>query len=110
LPELCHQKEHSKHHSSEFYSGRILLGCDWNYRKLYHLVNGHETLTKSTLLTEEYLYSQWLENNDMETVVPLFALDESGNLFWFTADEALQPKAGWKLFSLSAPTEELAAG
>lgn len=30
----------------------------------------------------------------METIVPLFALDESGNLFWFTADEALQPKAG----------------
>jgi hypothetical protein len=46
----------------------------------------------------------------MDTIVPLFALDESGNLFWFTADEALQPKAGWKLFSLSAPTEELAAG
>ncbi len=110
LPELYHQKEHSKHHASELYSGRVVLGSDWSYQKLYRLVNGHETLTKSTLLTEEYLYSQWLENNDMETVVPLFALDESGNLFWFTADEALQPKPGWKLFSLSAPTEELAAG
>jgi hypothetical protein len=110
LPELHHQKEHSKHHAGELYSGRVLLGNDWNYRKLYRLVNGHETLTKSTLLTEAYVYSQWLENNDLDTTVPLFALDESGNLFWFTSDDELQPKPGWKLFSLAAPVEETVTG
>jgi CPA1 family monovalent cation:H+ antiporter len=81
----------------------VLLGAQWHYRELYDWIVGDKAQIKSSQLSEQYNYEQWQENNDAENTVMLFAIDENGNLFWFTADTNLPPKLGWKLFVLSVP-------
>lgn len=104
------KKAHSKYRASEFYAGRVLMGADWSYRKLYSLLYRYEAQIKNTQLSEEYSFSQWQEDNDSQRTVPLFVTDNNDGLFWFTEDTELEPQAGWKVFALSIPLEEQPQG
>jgi NhaP-type Na+/H+ or K+/H+ antiporter len=107
LPGGQDQKEHSKYRASDVYSGRVLLGSNWSYRKLYSLIFRYDAQVKSTQLSDAYPYSQWQQdNNDTETV-PLFALDENESFFWFTKEDAIEPKPGWTIYALATPSEKL---
>lgn len=106
LPTAEGQRNSSKHRASELYAGRVLLNSNWSYRKLYSLIFRHDAQVKKTQLREAYEYSQWLEDNDPEETVPLFAMDENENFYWFTEDDELEPQAGWTIFSLAKPSAE----
>jgi CPA1 family monovalent cation:H+ antiporter len=106
LPDILDQKTHSKHRASELYKGRVLLGPEWDYRKLYNLIYRHDAQIKKTLLSESYQFTQWQQDKDPDKTVPIFALDENSNFFWFTEDNVLDPQPGWTLYSLSVPSEE----
>jgi NhaP-type Na+/H+ or K+/H+ antiporter len=107
LPGGQDQKEHRKYHASDVYAGRVLLGSNWSYRKLYSLIFRYDAQVKSTQLSDAYPYSQWQQdNNDTETV-PLFALDENESFFWFTKEDAIEPKPGWTIYALATPNEKL---
>lgn len=105
LPGAQQQKNHAKHRTSEQYAGRVLLGDQWSYRKLYSLIYRHEAQVKNTQLSEAYGYAQWQEDNAEETTVALFALDENDTLYWFTEDQPVNPQAGWTLYALAVPSE-----
>lgn len=109
LPSLQNKKPHSKYYASELYAGRVLLGNDWTFGKLYMLLTRHDAQIKKTQLSETYPFSQWLEDNNPEEAVPIFGLDENKNLYWFTEGDKLEPQAGWTIYALAKPTEEVSA-
>ncbi|MFT4615521.1 MAG: NhaP-type Na+/H+ or K+/H+ antiporter [Bacteroidia bacterium] len=105
LPGVQDQRAHSKHRAGEQYAGRVLLDSQWSYRKLYRLIFRYDAQIKQTQLSEAYQYTQWQDNNDPEEAVPLFALDESELLHWFTEDDELEPQPGWTIYALAKPAE-----
>lgn len=105
LPSAQDQKAHSKYRASEIYGGRMLFGPDWSYRKLYSLIARHDAQIKKTLLSDSYSFTQWQEDNDEGQAVPIFTIDENAVLSWYTGDGELEPKAGWKIYALSVPSE-----
>ena len=106
LPGLDDKKSHSKHRANEFYAGRVLLGHEWYYRKLYSLIYRYDAQIKKTQLSEAYEFGQWQLDNDGEKTVPIFAKDENDSLYWFTGDDNLEPKSGWTIYALSVPAED----
>lgn len=106
LPGLEDQKSHSKHRANEFYAGRVLLGLEWYYRKLYSLIYRYDAQIKNTHLSDAYEFSEWRRDNDEEKTVPIFAKDESDSLYWFTADDDLEPKPGWTIYALSVAAQD----
>lgn len=108
LPSLQNKKLHSKYHASELYAGRVLLGNDWTFGKLYMLLTRYDAQIKKTLLSDAYPFTQWQENNNPDETVPLFGLDENHNLHWFTEGETLEPHSGWTIYALAKPTDDAA--
>ena len=90
---------HDKHRVSEFYRGHILFSNDVTYQKLYRIVLQDDQV-KNTALSDTYRYEQWLVDNS-ELAIPLFALDTSNRLHWFTSEKEFTPQPGWRLFSLN---------
>lgn len=106
LPSLEDHKTQSKHRANEFYAGRMLLGSEWHYRKLYSLIYRYDAQIKNTQLSEAYQFSHWQADNNTEKTAAIFAQDEAGNLNFFTDDQSVEPKPGWTIFTLSVPVEE----
>lgn len=106
LPGLDDQRSSSKHKANEFYAGRVLLGIKWYYRKLYSLIYRYDAQIKNTQLSDAYEFSKWRRDNDEEKTVPIFAKDESDSLYWFTADDDLEPKPGWTIYALSVAAQD----
>ena len=59
---------------------------------------------RTTGLTEEYGYNEYLATSEEKGAIPLFAIDNRQHLKVFTGDDSLSPRAGWKIISLSAET------
>ena len=64
---------------------------------------------KTTVLTEEFTYEDYQQQPRGERV-PLIAIDALGDIKVFTADPDFQPKAGWKIISLSEQTQPVVNG
>ena len=101
LPGVEDQRSHNKHRTGEQYAGRVLLDAQWNYRKLYSLMFQHDAQIKKTQLSEAYQFAQWRNDNSSDDAVPIFAVDQNDQLYWFTQDEALEAKPGWTIYALS---------
>ena len=94
----------SKHVTSEKHRGKILLGMDHNYSKLAHLI-AQGAQAKSTMLTNEFTFDNWLNHTSNAHSIPLFVLDTRGNIHWFSEDTGVSPKNGWQLYSLVPDTK-----
>lgn len=88
--------------------GRELFGKDISYGKLASLLaNGGQI--KSTNMTEEFGFVQWLAHENNNRNIPIFAVDDKDNLHWFAEGPKLILKSGWKLFSLEPADEKAEA-
>jgi len=85
-----------------------LLDAQWSYRKLYRLIFRYDAQIKQTQLSETYQYAQWLQDNNPEETVALFAVDENEQLYWFTQDEELEVQPGWTIYALAKPNRDSA--
>jgi hypothetical protein len=85
-------------------SGRILFGPSMTYPRLESLVEAGATV-KRTPITDEFTYGQFCELYG-ESAVPLFLVDESGEILPITGDAAPDPKPGQTLISLISPRRD----
>lgn len=88
-------------------SGRILFGSAMTYQRLQSLFDGGATV-KRTPLTAEFTYDDFRELYG-DQAVPLFVIDETGQVQPVSADIALAPMAGQTLISLVAKDTEKSA-
>ncbi len=109
LPSALANKPQYKYGSNENYVGRILLGSSGTYHKLYNWVYQYKAEIKSTTISEAYPYSQWLEDNDPSSTLPVFSINESGELYWITEGDNKEPGPGWKIFALAKPSARTSA-
>src|SRR3990172_1435078 len=96
--ERAETKEVPKH-----LSGRFLFWADINYDYLSMRFASGAVLKKSRL-TEEFDFEAFKERS--KTAIPLFLIDEEGNIFVFTPETALRPRPGHTLISLVDRAEE----
>jgi len=73
----------------------------WSYRKLENFIQRSGGQIKNTLLSDEYTFEKWQADNDPGRSVPVFAIDDSQRLHWFTTDAELIPLSGWKVYALA---------
>lgn len=99
LSSLADAKAQDKHRASAFYKGSVLFDDQARYGNLLTLIN-RQAKIKSSQLTENYSYQNWLADNPSETAILLFALDTNDNLHWRTAEKELDAKEGWTLYVL----------
>jgi hypothetical protein len=106
LPSQSDEKDH-KGKVSRHLRGRLLFGSAITYAYLTTRFSTGAVI-KTTSLTEEFDYDAFQAYYG-ETAVPLFLIDQNGNLVIFTANNPPKPKPGQRLISLIDPTEELSA-
>jgi len=90
------------------YGGRTVFGESLTYQDLNQILDRGAEM-KTTVLTEEFTYKDYQQQPRGERV-PLIAIDALGDIKVFTADPDFQPKAGWKIISLSEQTQPVANG
>lgn len=78
--------------------GRQLFAENVTYAKLASLLSNGAKITTTTL-SEEFDLSDYLKQKDNKAI-PLFLVDTNEQLYFFTTDQELTPKAGWKITSL----------
>ncbi len=96
--------EKSRHLS---YSGRQLFGDDVTFAKLASMIS-QGAKVRITFLGEHFSYQDYLDKYQNKAI-PLFAVDGSNQLHFFTTDIKLTPGIGWKIGSL-IPSELLNTG
>lgn len=79
-------------------SGRLLFGPSMTYPRLESLLEAGATV-KRTPITAEFTYAHFRELYG-ETAVPLFLIDEAGQVAPVTSDVPLDPRPGHTLISL----------
>ena len=82
-------------------SGRILFGSSMTFQHLESLLDGGATV-KRTPITAEFTYAHFRELYG-DNAIPLFLVDETGQVSPVTTDVSLDPKAGQALISLVSP-------
>jgi len=99
------EEEGDKRKVSQHLRGRLLFGTGVTYSYLTNrFVSG--AVIKTTNLTEEFDYDAFQAYYG-DTAVPLFLIDQNGNLAMFTLDNPPKPRPGQKLISLIEPKKEL---
>jgi len=78
--------------------GRQLFSEKVTYTKLASLLSNGAKIT-TTNLSEKCDLSNYLKQKDNK-VIPLFMVDTNEQLYFFTTDQELTPKADWKITSL----------
>ncbi len=74
---------------------QTLFGGPLTYARLVALL-GEGYTQRTTQLTEKYGFAEYRRSGG----IPLFALDPQGELRVFTAEQELEPGAGWKVIGL----------
>ncbi|RNF40091.1 cation:proton antiporter [Planococcus salinus] len=99
-----HEGDPADFHSS--LSGRTLFGEAWNIHELDHKTELGYTI-RSTQLTEQYTYKEYLEKS-RDGTIPLLIQRAQGQkkIEFFTSGDKLEPKPGDTVVSLT-PTPEL---
>jgi NhaP-type Na+/H+ or K+/H+ antiporter len=93
----------SKSEVSRILKGRTLFGNDINYDTLSNLFSDGAEL-KSTPLSEEFNYQDFRKHYK-NSYIPLFLVDEDGNLTVIATDNTPTPEPGQTLISLTKKIE-----
>lgn len=99
------EEEGDKRKVSQYLRGRLLFGTEVTYSYLTNRFASGAVI-KTTNLTEEFDYDAFGAYYG-ETALPLFLIDQNGNLAIFTPDNPPKPRPGQKLISLIEPKKEL---
>ncbi|WP_299461275.1 sodium:proton antiporter [uncultured Gimesia sp.] len=96
-----HHQENGKTEEKSLFKhgGRFLFDQTITYEDLDARFK-QGAVIKTTLLTEEFTYEDYLEQLDGQRLM-LFAIDPNGNIHVFTAQPDFHPKAHWKILGLS---------
>lgn len=89
----------SKRATSAKHRGHILFGEGLTFSKLASLIAKGAQI-KNTPLTDSFTFDDWRNHEGNAYSTPLFTIDPKGTLLWFTAENHLEPKSQWQLFSL----------
>ncbi len=79
-------------------AGRTLFGGDVTIKKLQHMLDKGGKIHK-TLLTEQYTFQHFRQDHQHD-MIPLFTVNPTGAINFFSADNQLTPKPNWTLVSL----------
>jgi hypothetical protein len=81
--------------------GRTAFGTEYSYQFFDKAYRQGATL-KVTRLSDEYNYEAY-KNDNQESFVPLFVIDDKNKLSFFSSDREIVPQPGQKLVSLMLP-------
>jgi len=84
--------------------GRQLFTEDVTFTKLSSLLHG-EGVIKTTTLSEKFDMEAYKKAHESK-VIPLYLIDTDGKLHFFTTENELKPKEGWKITSLIYESKE----
>ncbi|VEB35676.1 potassium/proton antiporter [Legionella sainthelensi] len=82
------------------HSGRNIFTQDVTYQYLENLLTLGAKI-KTTLLTEQFSYEQYLKSEKNIISTPLFAIDPKGYIYVFTNQITFTPSNGWKIIGIS---------
>lgn len=82
------------------HSGRSVFSQNVTYQYLEKLLNKGAKI-KTTLLTTQFSYEQYLENKAPLSTSPLFAISPTGEIFIFTNEPTFTPGNEWKIIGIS---------
>ncbi len=109
LPEREDKTNNRNQHSlATAKHARSLFTKEVSYARLASLLAKGGQI-KSTNMTAEFGFLDWVAHDNNSLNIPLFALDDKGNLTWFAEGPKVILKAGWKLFSLEPADEKTEA-
>jgi NhaP-type Na+/H+ or K+/H+ antiporter len=97
------EESESKEAVSQHLRGRTLFGLGITYTYLYDRFAAAAVI-KTTALTDEFGYDDFQKFYG-ETAIPLFLIDEAGDLLVFATDNPPTPQPGQTLISLVNPVE-----
>ena len=103
LPPLESEEKEGRGTVSQHLRARLLFGPGMNYAYLNDRFTSGAVI-KTTSLTEEFDY-EGFKIYYGEKAIPLFLIDENGNLVIFTVDNPPRPRPGQKLISLIWPID-----
>ena len=103
LPPLESEEKEGRGTVSQHLRARLLFGPGMNYAYLNDRFTSGAVI-KTTSLTEEFDY-EGFKIHYGEKAIPLFLIDENGNLVVFTVDNPPRPRPGQKLISLIGPID-----
>ncbi len=103
LPPLESEEKEGRGTVSQHLRARLLFGPGMNYAYLNDRFTSGAVI-KTTSLTEEFDY-EGFKIHYGEKAIPLFLIDENGNLVIFTVDNPPRPRPGQKLISLIGPID-----
>lgn len=103
LPSLENEEKEGRGTVSQHLRARLLFGPGMNYAYLNDRFTSGAVI-KTTKLTEEFDY-EGFKIHYGEKAIPLFLIDENGNLVIFTVDNPPRPRPGQKLISLIWPID-----
>jgi len=103
LPPLESEEKKGRGTVSQHLRARLLFGPGMNYAYLNDRFTSGAVI-KTTSLTEEFDY-EGFKIYYGEKAIPLFLIDENGNLVIFTVDNPPRPRPGQKLISLIWPID-----
>lgn len=89
------------------YGGRLLFDESITYEDLEERFS-HGAEIKTTLLTEEYSYEDYLEQQGDNRLL-LFAIDPNEHIHAFTSEPDFLPKAHWKILGVTLEQQQDAA-
>lgn len=109
LPEREDKTNNRNQHSlATAKHARTLFTKEVSYARLASLLAKGGQI-KSTNMTAEFGFLDWVAHDNNSLNIPLFALDDKGNLTWFAEGPKVILKSGWKLFSLEPADEKTEA-
>jgi NhaP-type Na+/H+ or K+/H+ antiporter len=103
LPSESEDKGH-KEATSDHLRGRLLFDSGITYSYLSKRFSAGAVI-KTTNLTEDFDFDSF-KTHYGEAAVPLFLVDQNGNLSVFTTDNPPKPQSGQKLISLINPADK----
>lgn len=87
----------SKHQVSDSHKGNVLVNEEFSYSLFANELN-KEAKLKTTTLTDTYSFEHLMQTQLEQ--MPLFAIDKKNTLHFFTSNNDIQPKSGWRVCSL----------
>ncbi|ROS04869.1 sodium/proton antiporter (CPA1 family) [Sinobacterium caligoides] len=98
-------RDTAKHRASIHHRGMTLFNADTSFQQLASLVaNGGEI--KSTRLSKEFSYEDYLAKNQDDHIVPLFAIDDKQHIHVYAESVELKPGLDWKIIAMITPAKK----
>ena len=100
------KNQHEKHTPDTAYAGLLLFDQATTFSQLESMI-ARGAVMSATKLTSSFTYDDYLAKNG-DTIIPIYCLNEKGDLIFFIEEDEIKPKAGWTVVSLVSEAEKVA--